>query len=368
MELITTGVFARESGLSRKALRVYERHDVLLPAAVDASTGYRYYARDQLGAAQLVARLRRIDMPLVRVREVGAMTPDAAAVAVMAFRAEIASGAAERVHEADLLLADLTGGTIMTTDRVTLALSTAALHHIGSVRATDEDLAYGSDRLAVVADGLGGHVRGQEASAAAVEVLVRASATAPRLDALDAVVREADAAVAALASDDERPATTMTALLLTAGRLALLHIGDSRAYLLRGGELCRLTQDHSHVQNLVDAGRIGAGSVRDHPDRALLVRALGAGEGRNEPDIALRAPLVGDRYLLCTDGLWAPVPAHEIADALPRGTPGEAADRLVDLALQHGAPRQRRGGGRRRRRVMIVPRSQRVARSRSSVA
>ncbi len=87
----------------------------------------------------------------------------------------------------------------------------------------------------------------------------------------------------ALASGDELPMSTLTALLLTAGRLALLHIGDGRAYLLRGSELSRLTQDHSHVQNLVDAGRVRMGSARDHPDRALLVRVLGAGAGRNDP-------------------------------------------------------------------------------------
>jgi PPM family protein phosphatase len=167
---------------------------------------------------------------------------------------------------------------------------------------------------------------------------VLASATGPGLDALDAVVRDADAAVAALAADDGRPGTTLTALLVTAGRLALLHIGDGRVYLLRGGDLSRLTQDHSHVQNLVDAGRIGPGEVADHPDRSLIVRALGGGAGRNEPDIALRAALPGDRYLLCTDGLWAPVPAAGIAAVLPGGTPDEAADRLLDLALEHGAP------------------------------
>jgi len=116
VELLTTGVFARESGLSRKALRVYERHDVLLPVAIDSSTGYRYYAHEQLSTARLVARLRRIGMPLRRVREVCAMTSTAAAAAVDAFRGEIETNAAERVHEADLLITDLTQGTIMTSD------------------------------------------------------------------------------------------------------------------------------------------------------------------------------------------------------------------------------------------------------------
>lgn len=84
MELLTTGAFARESGLSRKALRVYEGDGVLLPAAVDAGTGYRYYAREQLATARLVARLRQIDMPLARVRDVCALASADAAVAVAA--------------------------------------------------------------------------------------------------------------------------------------------------------------------------------------------------------------------------------------------------------------------------------------------
>lgn len=341
MELLSTGSFAHESGLSRKALRVYEQQDVLLPAAVDADTGYRYYSRGQLVTARLVARLRQIDMPLARVREVLAMAPVDAAAAVAAFRAEIESGAADRAREAGLLVAefaDFSEGSTLTTTRPAAALHCAAVSHIGSTRETNEDLAYGDSGLAVVADGLGGHVRGEEASAAAVEVLVLASATDPTIDALDSLMSAADAAVVALASQEERPMTTMTALLRTGHRLALLHIGDSRAYLLRGGELSRLTQDHSHVQNLVDAGKVGAGDLHTHPDRGLLVRALGAGAGRNETDIALRAPLEGDRYLLCTDGLWAVAPAAEIAAALPDGEPAEAAERLVALALAHGAP------------------------------
>lgn len=333
MELLTTGAFAREAGLSRKALRVYEEHGVLVPAAVDAQTGYRYYEPEQLRTARLVARLRRMDMPLPLVRDVCALQGPAAAAAVAAFRDGIASSAAERTRAADLLVTELSEGTT-----VSIRLHCAALSHIGSVRTTDEDVAYGDSRIAVVADGLGGHVRGEEASASVTETLVLASTTEPGIDELDDLMRRADARVAALASGDERPMTTVTALLLTRGRLALLHVGDGRAYLLRGGHLSRLTQDHSHVQNLVDAGRVAANDLQSHPERALLVRALGAGAGRNDADIALRAPLAGDRYLLCTDGLWAPVPAAEIAEDLPGGTPEEAAERLVALALQHGAP------------------------------
>jgi len=335
VELLTTGAFAREAGLSRKALRVYEEHGVLVPAAVDAHTGYRYYDREQLRTARLVARLRAIDMPLPQVREVCALPAPAAAAVVAAFRADIECSAAERVRAADLLVADLSEGTTVTPENT---LHCAALSHIGSVRSTNEDVAYGDGRIAVVADGLGGHARGEVASASVTETLVLASATEPGIDELDDLMRRADASVAALASGDDRPMTTVTALLLTRRRLALLHVGDGRAYLLRGGDLSRLTQDHSHVQNLVDAGRAAASDLQTHPDRALLVRALGAGAGRSEADIALRTPLVGDRYLLCTDGLWAPVPPAEIAEALPGGTPEEAAERLVALALQHGAP------------------------------
>jgi serine/threonine protein phosphatase PrpC len=122
-------------------------------------------------------------------------------------------------------------------------------------------------------------------------------------------------------------------------QLALVHIGDTRAYLLRGGELSLLTQDHTWVRGEVDQGRLAPAEVRNHPQRALLTRALGAGPQPVEADLALRTALPGDRYLLCSDGLSAFVERDDLRAALS-GEPGpdRAAQRLVDLAYAAGAP------------------------------
>ena len=331
MELLTIGAFARESGLSAKALRLYDDLGLLRPAAVDAASGYRYYAPEQLDRARLIARLRRLDMPLARIHEVCDLPPAAAAEAVAEFRAGLQADAASRAREADLLVEMLTGRS---TTMTTLIFRSAARSEIGLVRETNEDVAYADDRLLAVADGMGGLPRGHEASEAAVAALKEAGTK--DAGSLTEGMAEAHRAVEALADDDGRPCTTLTALVRADDRIGLAHIGDTRAYLLRNGDLFRLTQDHSYVQMLVDAGKIGAGEAADHPKRPVLMKALGAGGG--EADISLRAMLAGDRYLLCSDGLWDAVPAAEVAEALPGGDPAEAVDRLIALAYEHGAP------------------------------
>jgi serine/threonine protein phosphatase PrpC len=112
-----------------------------------------------------------------------------------------------------------------------------------------------------------------------------------------------------------------------------------RAYLLRGGELSQLTQDHTYVQSLVDQEKLTAEEAASHPERALLVRALGAGAGKVEADLALRTALVGDRYLLCPDGLSAVVERGALHAALSvAAAPEQVAAQLIDLAYAHGAP------------------------------
>jgi len=336
VELLTIGAFARESGLSAKALRLYDDLGLLRPAAVDAASGYRYYAPEQLDRARLIARLRRLDMPLARIHEVCDLPPAAAAEAVAEFRAGLQADAASRAREADLLVEMLTGRS---TTMTTLIFRSAARSEIGLVRETNEDVAYADDRLLAVADGMGGLPRGHEASEAAVAALKQAALKEGGLNeagSLTERMAEAHRAVEALADVDGRPCTTLTALVRTDDRIGLAHIGDTRAYLLRNGDLFRLTQDHSYVQMLVDAGKIGAGEAADHPKRPVLMKALGAGGG--EADISLRAMLAGDRYLICSDGLWDAVPAAEVAEGLPGGDPAEAVDRLIALAYEHGAP------------------------------
>jgi serine/threonine protein phosphatase PrpC len=118
-----------------------------------------------------------------------------------------------------------------------------------------------------------------------------------------------------------------------------VHVGDTRAYLLRGGELAQLTQDHTYVQSLVDRGALPREEAATHPRRSLLVRALGAGD-HVEADLALRTGLAGDRYLLCSDGLCAYVDRADLEATLaePGSDPERAVQRLVDLAYAAGAP------------------------------
>jgi protein phosphatase len=129
--------------------------------------------------------------------------------------------------------------------------------------------------------------------------------------------------------------TTLTALLWSGNRLGLVHIGDSRAYLLRGGELFQITHDDTLVQSMVDEGRLTAAEAPSHPDRALLSKAL---TGNENPGIQVRDGQAGDRYLLCSDGLYGVVDVDTIKGVLATEEPQRAVDRLVALANAAGGP------------------------------
>ncbi|MEU6460496.1 MerR family transcriptional regulator [Streptomyces sp. NPDC046976] len=326
MELLTIGAFARVSRLSPKALRLYDELALLRPARVDPETGYRYYAVGQLGRARLVAWLRRLGMPLAEIRAVCALEPGAAAREIGAYWARVEAETAARRDLAAFLVDQLTG-TIDTSGRepmTMLELRHSAGTDRGLVRPANQDTLYAGRRLLAVADGFG--PAGLAASGAAVAALryLDEAETLPLdgelgelgvLGALEDAVRSAGLAVADLAGGAN--GTTLTALLWTGSRLALAHIGDSRAYLLRDGELHRITQDH-----------------RVTPRDLLLSKAL-AGGMDTVPDLRLQEPLEGDRYLLCSDGLTEAVPDALIRELLVAGSgPRE----LVAAALAAGAP------------------------------
>ncbi|MEU8024167.1 MerR family transcriptional regulator [Micromonospora harpali] len=340
MGLLTIGGFARAARLTPKALRLYDEVGLLRPAAVDPESGYRLYDPAQLERARLIASLRRIGMPLAEIRAVCGLRPEAAAEAVDAYWRRVAADTAERGRLATLLVGNLSGrGTTM---KQTLTVRHATRCDAGATRDSNEDAAYADERLLAVADGMRGP-GGAAASTAAIDVLRAlepADVPAAELLALLADgVDEAHRAVRGLAVDPHQPVTTLTALLRSGSRVALVHVGDSRAYLLREGELHRLTRDHTYVQSLVDAGRLAPEAVAAHPQRAVLVRALGAGGEHVEADLALRAARAGDRYLLCSDGLSAVVDPAAVREALGgAGGPDEAVDRLVALAYAAGAP------------------------------
>ncbi len=160
------------------------------------------------------------------------------------------------------------------------------------------------------------------------------------LGALADAVTQADRAIQGIAESapSGEAVTTLTAMLWSGSQLALVHIGDTRAYLLRDGEIFQITHDHTYVQSLVDEGRLSPEEAASHPQRSLLVRAL-TGMGGSRPDLSLHTAVAGDRYLLCSDGLSTVVAAESLRGVLSgAGDPEQVLDELVRLAYDAGAP------------------------------
>lgn len=205
----------------------------------------------------------------------------------------------------------------------------------------NEDSALAGPSLLAVADGMGGHPHGDVASAAAITALTEPPAAGEPAAALAAAVARAAARLEELAATDPElrgMGTTLTAMAWDGAGFAVAHIGDSRAYLLRGGDLFQITRDHTMVQTLVDSGRLTPEQAADHPLGSTLLRALQPG-GDQHPDLFRQDAAPGDRYLLCSDGLSGFVPAGAIRDALAGAArPEDAVTRLIALADAAGAP------------------------------
>jgi protein phosphatase len=218
-------------------------------------------------------------------------------------------------------------------------LKTASRSELGHVRDNNEDAVVTSDRLAVLADGMGGHPGGEIASAVAVS-LVEAAFTGRSLDELQAAVRAANRAIWDRAGANpalEGMGTTVCAAGVTNdGDLAVVHVGDSRAYVLHDGVLRQITDDHSLTAELVRRGELSDEDALEHPQRGVITRVLGGGP-QVEPDGNTHQATVGDRLLLCSDGLFNELPAEDIASIMTANEQLEAtADRLVELALARG--------------------------------
>jgi protein phosphatase len=232
-----------------------------------------------------------------------------------------------------------------------IQLEHAVATDVGRVRAENEDawLVVPGTRLFAVADGMGGHAAGEVASRLAVETLAEelrgadaSGSVAAARSELQHAVREAGRRIheqAARVPDRHGMGTTVTVLrFLAGGRALVAHVGDSRAYRLRDGELRRLTRDHTWVQEQLDRGLLSEAGARRHPASGVLTRALGT-EPRVAPDVAEVDWRVGDFFLLCSDGLSGPVAESDIARALRDSPDPEAAARaLVGLANEAGAP------------------------------
>jgi PPM family protein phosphatase len=387
VKLLTIGEFARAARLSPKALRLYDELGLLRPFRVDEWSGYRYYAPSQLERARLVAWLRRLGMPLAQIGAVVESPPAAAALAVAAFLRVTEADFAERQRLAQFLISYLSeGATAMTESAVPavpavpasgapgvpLAIRYAAASDIGRVRRQNQDASYADPRLVAVADGCG--PAGDRASAAAIEALRQLEAgrlsqspadpgqapgvaPADLLNVLSDAVTAASASVRSIVEADPDLAgtgSTLTAMLLSGSRLALVHIGDTRAYLFRDGGLFQVTHDHTVTQSMIDSGRLTPEEAVSHPQRSLLLRALGVcaeevlaagtleaqASATGTPELSLLEARAGDRYLLTSDGLTNVVPVPVIREILaaPELSPEEVVSRLITLANEAGGP------------------------------
>jgi serine/threonine protein phosphatase PrpC len=213
-------------------------------------------------------------------------------------------------------------------------------------RANNQDSGYAGEHLFVVADGMGGHAGGDVASAIAVKRIIetdRQFASGSDAEfALHTALTAANAQLAETVFDHSEltgMGTTVSGLIIVNGQVVIAHIGDSRIYLLRDGELSQVTADHTFVQRLVDSGRITEEEAAVHPRRSVLMRVLGDVDATPEIDTSIMATQAGDRWLLCSDGLSSYVPYDKILHSLTTVQDAQdAAERLVKDALDQGAP------------------------------
>jgi PPM family protein phosphatase len=349
-ELLPIGEFAERCGLSPKVLRTYASAGLLTPAAVDGASGYRYYSQRQLHEARTIALLRRADVPL---KDIASFLSNPSTARLDQWEQELDAETRSRMqalqealqHMTSTALADTgpTGHASPLGERNMIHLSAEAASDIGKVRASNQDVLLVNDGLFGVADGMGGHAAGEVAAGLAVEV-VRARFNFNRTaDGLLEACREANRAIWRRAEDDAEltgMGTTLTAVGLVSGggatELAVVHVGDSRVYLVQQGETRRVTEDHTLTGERVRAGELTEAQAREDPHRHILTRALGVGP-EVEPDLVHVTAGSGDRLLVCTDGLFNELEEHEISSVLTSvHEPKEAAAELVRFANSRG--------------------------------
>lgn len=224
-----------------------------------------------------------------------------------------------------------------------IIFSSASATDVGNARATNQDAFHANERLCVVADGMGGHAGGEVAAQSAVSGLVNAFHLNASAKGLLAGTKKVNREIFDRAEEVEElhgMGTTLVSIALVphrgGERIALINVGDSRAYRLENGELERLTKDHSLVEEMLRQEEITPEEAEVHPYRHVMTRAIGINE-RVEVDTWTLTPTLGARYLLCSDGL-----TNECSDAVIEETlknnpePADAAYALVRRALDHG--------------------------------
>lgn len=222
----------------------------------------------------------------------------------------------------------------------------AARSDVGLVRSNNQDSGYAGTNLLVLADGMGGPAGGDIASSVALAHLVPLDTDTHTADSMLALLRDALMDAHDELSERSRRdpdleglGTTCIAIMRSGNKLAMVHIGDSRAYVLRGAALTQVTTDHSFVQYLVETGQITLEEAEHHPNRNVVLRILGDSQADVTPDETMREAVLGDRWLLCSDGLSGVVSPETIGSVLAEiKDPGECAEELIRLALRAGGP------------------------------
>ncbi|GAB2975511.1 PP2C family protein-serine/threonine phosphatase [Frigoribacterium salinisoli] len=228
----------------------------------------------------------------------------------------------------------------------TTQVKSAALSHVGKIRSNNQDSGYAGTQLFVVADGMGGHAGGDVASAIAIRRIRETDrvygSPGDAEFALQSSLIAANQLLAETVFEHQEltgMGTTVSALLRVGDSMAVAHIGDSRVYLFRDGELSQITADHTFVQRLVDSGRISPEEAAVHPRRSVLMRVLGDVDAAPEIDTATLGTQPGDRWLICSDGLSSYLAEERIKKALAAELDAEqVVKRLVKETLDHGAP------------------------------
>ena len=222
----------------------------------------------------------------------------------------------------------------------------AAVSHVGKIRANNQDSGYAGSYLFVVADGMGGHAGGDVASAIAVrrisEVDQKYTSAHDAAFALQSSLIAANALLAETVFEHNEltgMGTTVSGLVRVDNQIAMAHIGDSRVYWFRGGKLEQISTDHTFVQRLVDSGRITPEEAAVHPRRSVLMRVLGDVDAAPEIDTEVFETAAGDRWMICSDGLSSYVSDDKMEHVLATiPSAQDAAERLVKESLDQGAP------------------------------
>jgi DNA-binding transcriptional MerR regulator len=329
---MTIGEFAREAGLTAKALRLYDETGLIVPAEVDPVSGYRYYGHDQLDRARLVSRLRLVGMPLARIRQVADLPDDAAAAAVASYGRQVEADTRTRRARLHALVEEMRAKETHMSGIPTQVRAVASRSGQGG-RAEQLDALEALEKTWLVADATG---QGGNAAQVALAAFLDGALEGEPVTVLDAAMARAQVAVEEL-SGGRALSSTLTAAWLVDDRLAVAHIGDSRAWLLRDGALSRLTTDHTEVQSLIDDGSLTEDEARTDPRRNLLNRALAEG-APGEADVVVVHVRDRDRVVLTTDGVHAVLEPDRLRALLSAGTPQESVDAVAAAVEDAGAP------------------------------